>query len=317
MIEVIVDDAVDCGSEYLDQPEVPTENEEATEDLDLTDNLEPAEPGTKRRTSDPYTISEDGHIVGHDGFIIPKDFVEFRERFPLHVKNFVHARWTHASDSDREDREQDLWIHLMSLPPDAKHRQPGYNGIVDGCTDRIQVFNPESAYGASAKRFFWWINDILRKHYINRGKKSTTNPVGRANTMSLGSADAAGEIIDEEYVFSRIAKGSTTSRYYDYNNHRPLEESVIVNEFLEYVERHNPELLSVIEAIWQADSFVDAQRMLGMTEKLFSRARSRIVALDRHFKAGEVPPRQRKVYKSRKDMEGIDTTSLKMSRAYA
>ena len=37
-----------------------------------------------------YTTSEDGHIIGHDGFVIPKDFAEFYERFPRHVRGFVY-----------------------------------------------------------------------------------------------------------------------------------------------------------------------------------------------------------------------------------
>ena len=37
-----------------------------------------------------YTISEDGHIIGHDGFAVPKDFAEFYERFPRHARGFVY-----------------------------------------------------------------------------------------------------------------------------------------------------------------------------------------------------------------------------------
>lgn len=272
----------------LDSFEIPSElNENSTE------------PSAKPWKLDPYTISEDGHVVGQDGFVVPKDFAEFYERFPQHVRNFVHAHWTHASDTDREDREHELLLHLMTLPADSKFRQPGYNGIENGCEDRIQVFHPDSAYGASAKRFFWYINHCLRNHYFSQGRKAISNPVRRASTMSLNSADAAGEIIDEEYVFSRISKEYSSGCNY---NHM-LVEGVIVNEFLEYVEEHNPELISVLDVIGAADTFVDAQRMLGMSEKLFLRARNRLVVLHKHFLAGEVPPRQRKVYKSRKDAE--------------
>lgn len=268
------------------------------------------EHSSEPKGSDPYTVSEDGHIIGHDGFVVPKNFTEFFDRFPLHVRNFVHAHWTHASDTDRRDREQEMLVHLMSLPEDSKYREPGYNGLENGCQDRIQVFHPDSAYGASAKRFFWWLNNYcLRNRYAQRGQKANSNPVCRASTMSFGSADAAGEIIDEDYIFSRVVK----DRFYDYNNHRPVEEAVIVNEFLDFVEQHNPELISVLDTIGQADTFVDAQRMLGMTEKLFLRARNRLVVLYKHFRAGEVPPRQRKVYTTRKDMEAIDPTSMKVA----
>jgi len=244
---------------------------------------------TSNNTRDPYIVSEDGHIVGHDGFVIPKDFAEFYERYPLHVRNFVRINWTHASDSDRQDREQQLLMHLMTLSPDSKFREPGFNGLENGCADRVQIFHPDRAYGASAKRFFWYINHYLRNHFFSQGRKANSNPVRRASTMSM--ADAAGE----EFVYSRLSKQFSSGCNHDLI----LEEAVIVNQFLEYVELYNPELIFILDVIGQAESFVDAQRELGITERPFLYARNRLMVLHRHFLTGQVPPRQRKVYRSR------------------
>jgi hypothetical protein len=38
--------------------------------------------------TDPFTLI-DGRFVGHDGFVVPKDFDEFHQRFPHHIPNWV------------------------------------------------------------------------------------------------------------------------------------------------------------------------------------------------------------------------------------
>jgi hypothetical protein len=40
----------------------------------------------ENRKADQITIA-DGRYVGHDGFIVPKNFDEFHERFPQYVRN--------------------------------------------------------------------------------------------------------------------------------------------------------------------------------------------------------------------------------------
>jgi hypothetical protein len=40
--------------------------------------------------SDPFTVV-DGHYLGHDGFVVPKNFDEFHERFP----DYVHSSQAH------------------------------------------------------------------------------------------------------------------------------------------------------------------------------------------------------------------------------
>ncbi len=39
-----------------------------------------------------------GRFVGDDGFVVPKDFAEFHERFPEYVRNW--GRWQRRRDSD-------------------------------------------------------------------------------------------------------------------------------------------------------------------------------------------------------------------------
>jgi hypothetical protein len=78
--------------------------------------------------ADSFTI-RDGRYVGHDGFIVPRDFEEFHERFPHYVHSWVnrHADRT-APKEDLEDWAQDLLIHLQHLPATSKHRFPRHDG---------------------------------------------------------------------------------------------------------------------------------------------------------------------------------------------
>jgi hypothetical protein len=101
-----------------------------------------------------YTISPDGHFVGHDRFVVPRDFFEFFEQYPRYVKGFV--RWRVRDPADQQDREHDLLLYLLSLPEKSKYRAVGY-------TDRVQIFDPARSGGANAARFFGWIRFILAR----------------------------------------------------------------------------------------------------------------------------------------------------------
>jgi len=113
----------------------------------------------ENRASDPITVV-DGRYVGHDGFVAPRDFAEFYERFPQHVRNWV-ARHVDRSTpkQDVEDWTQDLLIHLHCLPPNSKHRESGKQDVV-------QTFDPIKQYGASRARFPNGPASALRKYVL-------------------------------------------------------------------------------------------------------------------------------------------------------
>jgi hypothetical protein len=43
---------------------------------------QPATPNKPVWKRDLYTISQDGHFIGHDAFVVPRSFEEFYERYP-------------------------------------------------------------------------------------------------------------------------------------------------------------------------------------------------------------------------------------------
>lgn len=112
----------------------------------------------KRCECDPFTV-RDGHYVGHDGFVVPKDFAEFYKRFPGYVHRWAikHAG-TSASQEDKEDWTQDLLIHLSRLPQISKYREAGK-------VDIVATFDPLRQHGANEARFRNYVNLCLANKF--------------------------------------------------------------------------------------------------------------------------------------------------------
>jgi len=254
--------------------------------------MAPEKPGW---TGDLYTVSEDGHFIGQDGYVVPRSFEEFFERHPRYVRGRVRLCWPNGTDSEREDHESELLIFLMSLPDESKFRAVGYNGFPYGCKDRIQTFNPDLAYGASEPRFFNYIKIILTNRLISLWQKAALNPVRAFNTSSFYSPAPDGTLLDEDYIYG----GSRDRGAFGISHDQAIQNGILVDEFFRFVKNHNPELLEIIKAIQTTDTYVEAQHTLGLTDRLFIRARSRLVVLYSCFDKGTDPPRQRKVYRSR------------------
>ena len=70
---------------------------------------------------DPFTLQA-GRYIGDDGFVVPRNFSEFFERFPDYIWRWLrsHAYWCPAADI--EDLKQDLLFHLQHLATTSKHR---------------------------------------------------------------------------------------------------------------------------------------------------------------------------------------------------
>ncbi|HSY35603.1 MAG TPA: hypothetical protein VK814_07635 [Acidobacteriaceae bacterium] len=254
--------------------------------------VEPRKPSPKR---DPYSISEDGHFVGHDGFIVPICVEEFIERYPRYIRDSVRRRLPHVRDLEREDYESEVLIFLMVLPEESKFCAPGYNGFPHGCRDRIQTFNPDQSHGASEPRFLNYLKMILTNYLNSLWKRAQSNPIQRYDTLDIFSSDANGNIVDDAYIANLTSEGSPSAMTYD----QMLVGGILVDEFVCYVKQHDPELVEVMGAIQMTDTYIEAQRVLGLTERFFARARSRLAVLFCCFDRGEYPPQQRKVYRER------------------
>src|ERR1035441_5492739 len=138
----------------------------------------------ENRTPDPFTVI-DGHYVGHDGFVVPKNFDEFYERFPQYVRKWVRKHADRfAQPEDLEDWTQDLLIHMKYLPANSKHREAGKQDIV-------QTFDPQKHHGANQARFLNYINLCLANKFRTIHSKRRKDAMCHTGNLSLtGQVDA-------------------------------------------------------------------------------------------------------------------------------
>lgn len=110
---------------------------------------------TDDRSKGQFSVAEDGHYVGEDGFVVPKDFDEFYDRYPKYVLNWVKKRLNRFDvDQDVDDWTQDLLISLKWLPASAINR--GEAG--KPCHDVVEGFDPAEQGGASERIFRNYFN---------------------------------------------------------------------------------------------------------------------------------------------------------------
>jgi hypothetical protein len=240
--------------------------------------------------SDPFTIT-DGRYVGNDGFVVPRDFEEFFERFPDYVRRWVrkHADKS-AQREDLEDRTQDLLIHLLSLPQTSKYREAGKKDIV-------QTFDAMKHYGANEARFRNYMNLCLANKLKTFHSKSLKDALFRTGNLSFGAQMESEDLrtVDDEYCHSHSAYLRRAANA----SEKQAWDRTYLEEFVDFVRREDPKVLSTIEAIFTTGTQADAADWLGITESEFGRMRTRLGQLAKCFVSGEPVPRQRRPYKKR------------------
>ncbi len=228
----------------------------------------------ENRKADPFTIV-DGHYVGHDGFVVPKNFDEFHERFPQYVRNWVsrHADRS-APREDVEDWAQDLLIHLRYLPVTSKHREAGKQDIV-------QTFDPRKHHGANSARFFNYINLCLGNRFRTMYSARMKNPLCRPGNLSL-TAYWEGE--DREHIGDEFCYAhSAYLRGRCQRQERKWDASHTLAEFVEFLRREDASVLPVMGAIAATTTPTAAAELLGIAKPEFRRLYSRLRSLGQFF----------------------------------
>jgi hypothetical protein len=109
-----------------------------------------------------FTRNADGYYVGRDGFIVPRNFSEFTERYPLYIRCWLEKRTYGKADApDVEQLTAQLTGHISTLPTDSALRTAGF-------TDRVEAFNPNkgTVRGATGPRFFHYLKNCFNNYYI-------------------------------------------------------------------------------------------------------------------------------------------------------
>jgi|GEM_PF-1360395 hypothetical protein len=238
-----------------------------------------------------FTVSPDGHYVGQDGFILPKDFGEFFERDPLRVRRWVTKRVRRGVGRDAIlDLEQDLLLYLCRLPPESGFRRKGANGRPDGCADVIQCFNPGRHFGATAGRFHKFINVCLANRLNTILSRQRLNPICDPRSLSIAAFEISQENasrpesagrIDEAFLLKHSGTFASESR------RRALVENPVlktyIREFEQFVVRTEPKLLDAVHAIQRTGTLRDAEKSMGMGNREFRRCRRDLTRLKSRF----------------------------------
>lgn len=238
----------------------------------------------KRFKCDPFAI-RDGHYVGHDGFVVPKDFAEFYKRFPDYVHRWVikHVGMS-ASREDIEDCTQDLIIHLSCLPQTSKYREAGKEDIV-------ATFDPLRHHGANEARFRNYINLCLANKFRTMHSKRMKDALCRPGNFSVD-----GEKADQDlgFVDELCHKHSAHLRAAQKASQKQCHDWAFLQEFFNFVRREDAKALLTIEALMLNGTRGEAAYWLGIAEVEFDRMHTRVRHLARCFMNGEAVPKQRK-----------------------
>ena len=243
----------------------------------------------QNKRSDPFTI-RNGQYVGHDGFVVPKNFDEFYERFPQYVRNWVRR---HADPSahkeDLEDWTQDLLFHLRHLPSTSKHREAGKEDI-------IQTFDPHKHYGANQARFQHYVNLCLRNKFRSLQSSRMKDALSQRGNVSLDSQTAWDDpcAVDDEYCHAHsehLQRAANASEEWERNR-------ALVREFVDFVHREAPDALLAIEAITETGTHEEVAQKIGTVR----RVHLRLHELGRSFLNRE-RPQDRRCALRRSEME--------------
>ncbi len=232
-----------------------------------------------------------GRYVGHDGFVVPKNFDEFHERFPQYVRNWVNRHVDRsAPKEDVEDWTQDLLIHLRYLPATSKHRQAGKEDVV-------QTFDPHKHFGANSARFFNYINLCLGNKFRTIYSKRMKNPLCRPGNLSLTThwEETDRDQIGDEFCHAH----SAYLRKRCERQEKQRDDRHLIGEFVDFVRREDSGVLPAMGAIAATGTSGDGAELLGTTEADFCRMRSRLRQLGRCFLKSEPVPKQRRPYRRR------------------
>ena len=251
----------------------------------------------ENRKSDPYT-TVNGHHIGHDGFVVPKNFDEFYERFPEYVRRWIERHVDRSTpEEDVEDWTQDQLMHLRYLPTISKHREAGKQDVV-------QTFDPVKHHGANAARFFNYINLCLGNKFSTMRSTRLKKPLCCPGNLSL-TVDWEGtdcNQADDEFCH----RHSEHLRKLCQQQERQRDARQALAEFSEFVKREDSSVLPALEAIAATATPSAAADVLGTTTAGFCRMRSRLRQLGTCFQTGERVPRQRRPYKKRRESSACE-----------
>lgn len=228
-------------------------------------------------TGDPF-VSAGGHFIGQDGFVVPNSFDELEKDYPNYARSWVSRRIKRSPyDPIVEDWASELSIHMRTLPETSKWRDRGFKDVID-------VFNPWSSYGASARRFFGYVNRCLSNKYMTLGVKQSKDALANVSfSLDLAANQLGeGEQIAESFE-SYIHDNSKQLRDNRDKQEEALYQKLFVDHFISFVHDQRPELIPTLEAIMHLDKVKEMSHTLSVSPSEFQKNRRALVALGKQY----------------------------------
>jgi hypothetical protein len=225
---------------------------------------------------DAFTF-EDGHFVSHDGFVVPKDFAEFHERFPLYVFNWVRKRlrWR-GSESDVQDWTQELLMHMHSLPTSSKHRLAGKQDVV-------QLFNPEKMHGANEARFRSFINRCLANKFNTIYLHRKNEPLSNSNNLLLTTVETHEPMTaSDEYCHEKSAR----LRRAQFRRFKERDNELRLKEIADIADGCDPGLRMTMEAFRMTGTWKETASLMCIGKQECASVRYRLRKLGRVLLSG-------------------------------
>lgn len=217
---------------------------------DFTVSSEKSWPQPRTCWSDPFTI-QNGHYIGHDGFIVPNNFAEFHQWFPAYVADWVRNRTRGCiSGVEAEDWTQELLLFLAVLPLKSKHR-------ISGKQDVIQTFAPERMHGANEARFRSFINRCLSNKFNTLYRKWRKSPHSNPRNLPFAMDYEGGA--DDEYCQANSACLRARERL----DREQFEQRLRLNEFVRIAGSAVPDISRMVSVYVETGNWEETARLVG------------------------------------------------------
>ena len=165
--------------------------------------------------NDIYTVV-DGHYIGHDGFVVPRNADEFLERFPNYVSAGSRSGSTDRQPPRTWQTGRKTHFDLKTLPETSKH-------CLEGKADVIENVRSGEAPWANEARFRNYVNLCLANRFNTLFAKRRRDALGRNNWVPLAGGFGCKEpgTVDDEFLPPRIGIPHSSRATLDRAGNRP------------------------------------------------------------------------------------------------
>ena len=250
----------------------------------------------KDYTGEPFS-GIDGHFVGIDGFIVPRDFPEFLDTHPDYILKWASRMLKQSrTHPDVQDWSQVLSMHLCQLPvgrevteeETEEVRVVGGKFTQLGFTDVVNVFNPWAHFGASARRFYNYINRCLTNKFLSLISKSTKEALAHLGLFLDDYAENTNPASDSQGASREYMLMERSAVYNEAVNQSTLltTQQLFLQQFKTYLEKRNPDLVRLMDAIMEKDRIEEILVDLDIDHNEFLRSRKKLVKISKAFTGG-------------------------------